>query len=262
MIKIRNIQTVFLKQAKDYKIRLIIMIPFFLLLISVFLVPIFSAEGLTSLTGFGNYIKPYSIFYPSLNENELTVIIYFDIKLIPYLLMIAIMAPMFLTTEAIVSEKENRTIENLFSLPISDGEIIIGKIAVSFFTTLILIVAIYFSVLFSAYFFDMQFLFAYLTSFKWILLVFLLIPSLNFLFNLLTIFISGKVNNVQTANYLVLLCLVPFFIPYVILTKSGTLFFLNINYLIIFTAIVFLLNLLFFKVSIRFFNRERILINY
>jgi len=257
----KNIKFVFYKQLSDYKIRLLLMIPVFIFLISIFVIPIFSDEALHNLKGYNNLIDFYSKFFSGLSKNKLNIIMTFDIKLTSYLIFIAIMTPFFLLTEAFIPEKENRTIENLFSLPISDSEILIGKMAVSSFSVIVITVSIYIFLLGFSYL-NTKFIFDYLLSFKWGLLIFLLIPLLNFFVNLLTIFIVTKVNKMQTAQYLTIIILSPFFVIYMMIIENGTLLFLEPKYLLFSILLLLILNSLFFKSALTFFNRERILTKY
>ncbi len=89
-----------------------------------------------------NYSELFSLYHqqnPSLDNNNLTIIMLTDIKLLNYLLTLTFIIPLFLTIDLIVKKKEEGTIENLFSLPISDFEILLGKVLVSLLTTIILI---------------------------------------------------------------------------------------------------------------------------
>ncbi len=262
MINITNVKSIFIKQIKDFRFRLIMMIPLFLLLIVSFIMPIFSLSDLHNLKGYENLLSTYSPIYPNLNKQNLLIIISFDINLLGYLIMITFMSPLFLTTEMIISEKENRTIENLFALPITDSEILLGKVSVSILTVFILIFSIYATTLISVYYNNMSFALSHLISFKWICAIFLFIPSLSFLMNLISIFISSKVNKMQTAQFITIIILIPAFVFFIFLSKGKSSIILDSQSFFIATVITSLISIIIFRIVIYSFNRENILLRY
>ena len=259
-MKINNIKKIFMHQIKVNKLRLLLSLPGFMIVILIFILPSIIDYQNIRLNNYSELLSLYRQQNPSLDNNNLTIIMLTDIKLLNYLLTLTFIIPLFLTIDLIVKEKEERTIENLFSLPISDFEILLGKVLVSLLTTIILIWFFYFSTLIVSYYYNYMFLISHIISVKWLFSIFILIPVISYFINVVAITISCLVNKYQTSQFVAVLVLSPFMIFFVLLS-NGTLIFYN-SYLILLFVFTLITSIAFSKISIKLFNREKILIKF
>jgi len=177
----------------------------------------------------------------------------------PVFLIIPIMVSSVIASDSFAGEKERRTIEALLATSLSDGEMLLGKILVSFVPAIAVTVAafiIYSTVVdfMTLGLFDGRFL---LPNTTWLSLIFGLAPALAFADIGLTVIISARVKGVREAQQISALLLVPLF-AIVLGQASGSMFFdpLLIGTL---TALVVAFDIIFFVASIRAFGRDRIL---
>lgn len=259
-MKINNIKIIFMHQIKVNKLRLLFLLPGFMIIILMFILPTIVDYQSIQLNNYSELLSLYRQQNPLLDNNNLIIIMLTDIKLLNYLLVMSFIIPMFLTIDLIVKEKEERTIENLFSLPITDFEILLGKILVSLITTIIIIWFFYFSTLIVSYYYNYRFLLSHLFSLKWLFSIFILIPVISYFINIVAITISCLVNKYQTSQFVAILVLSPFMVFFVLIS-NGTLIFYN-RYLIFLFVFTLITSIVFSKISIKLFNRERMLVRF
>ncbi|WP_353679658.1 ABC transporter permease subunit [Rosettibacter firmus] len=259
-MKINNIKIIFMHQIKVNKLRLLFLLPGFMIIILMFILPTIVDYQSIQVNNYSELLSLYRQQNPLLDNNNLIIIMLTDIKLLNYLLVMSFIIPMFLTIDFIVKEKEERTIENLFSLPITDFEILLGKILVSLITTIIIIWFFYFSTLIVSYYYNYRFLLSHLFSLKWLFSIFILIPVISYFINIVAITISCLVNKYQTSQFVATLVLSPFMVFFVLIS-NGTLIFYN-RYLIFLFVFTLITSIVFSKISIKLFNRERMLVRF
>lgn len=129
----------------------------------------------------------------------------------PVFLIIPIMASSVIASDSFAGEKERRTIEALLATPLSDSEMLLGKMLVSFAPAVITTAASFalYSVVadyLTVGIFDGRLL---LPNQLWLLLIFVLAPALAFADIGLTVLISARVKGVKEAQQISALLLVP-----------------------------------------------------
>jgi ABC-2 type transport system permease protein len=177
----------------------------------------------------------------------------------PFFLIIPLMASSVIASDSFAGEKERKTIEALLATPLSDSELFLGKILVSFIPSMIITIVSFvvytaiFDVL-SFSFFSGMFL---LPNINWILLIFGLAPTVALVSIGLTVIISAKVKGFREAQQISVILLIPI-LALVFGQAAGAVVFgpLIIALLtIVFAVIAFVV----FRIGVSTFKREEIL---
>src|SRR3972149_10134395 len=244
----------------------IVVIPFMfsvLLPVLLVLIPSLAATPGTSLGGFETMIQnlPKHVqdeLAGMTDQQALTYImtLYF---FAPLFLIIPLMASSVIASDSFAGEKERKTIEALLATPISDSELFLGKILVSFIPSMMVTVVsfiIYSTVvdLFSFAIFNGRLL---LPNLVWILLIFGLAPTVALASIGLTVMISAKVKGFREAQQISVILLIPI-LALVFGQVTGAIIFgpVVVTALIGFFAII---DLAVFKIGVKLFKREEIL---
>ncbi len=179
--------------------------------------------------------------------------------LAPFFLIIPLMASSVIASDSFAGEKERKTIEALLATPISDSELLIGKILVSFIPsiTVTIVSFVIYSIVVDASsigIFDGRLL---LPNTLWIMLIFGLAPAIAIAGIGLTVIISAKVKGFREAQQISVVLLIPI-LALVFGQVAGAIIFgpLMILGLIGVFAVV---DLLVLKVGVKIFRREEIL---
>ena len=177
----------------------------------------------------------------------------------PFFLIIPLMASSVIASDSFAGEKERKTIEALLATPISDSELFLGKILVSFIPAMLVTVVsflIYSAVvdLVALTIFNGRLL---LPNLVWILSIFGLAPTLALASIGITVMISAKVKGFREAQQISVILLVPI-LALVFGQVSGALVFgpLVVAALIGLFAII---DLIVFQIGLKVFKREKIL---
>jgi len=177
----------------------------------------------------------------------------------PFFLIIPLMASSVIASDSFAGEKERKTIEALLATPISDSELFLGKILVSFIPSMMVTVvsfSIYSTVvdLLSFAIFNGRLL---LPNVVWIMLIFGLAPTVALAGIGLTVMISAKVKGFREAQQISAILLVPILIL-VFGQVSGAIIFGPIVVGVLIGAFA-IIDLLTFYIGVRMFKREEIL---
>ncbi len=177
----------------------------------------------------------------------------------PVFLIIPIMASSVIASDSFAGEKERKTIEALLATPLSDSELLLGKMLVSFAPAVITTAASF--ALYSAVadyltmgIFNGRLL---LPNQVWLLLIFGLSPALAFADIGLTVLLSARLKGVKEAQQISALLLVPL-IAAVLGQASGA---MALDPTLVNVLIVLLVaaDAIIFAVSIKTFGRNRML---
>jgi ABC-type Na+ efflux pump permease subunit len=176
----------------------------------------------------------------------------------PFFLIIPLMASSVIASDSFAGEKERKTMEGLLATPISDSELFMGKILVAFIPAMIVTIAafsLYFAIINASFLAATGM--AVLPNLQWLLLIFLLTPSLALAGIGLTVIVSAKVKGFREAQQISALMVLPVLLLF-FGQASGVLF---LDPLIIagLAGILALLDIVIFKAGIRMFRREEIL---
>lgn len=179
--------------------------------------------------------------------------------LAPFFLIIPLMASSVIASDSFAGEKERKTIEALLATPISDSELLIGKILVSFIPSIAVTIVsfVIYSIVVdvsSIVIFDGRLL---LPNMVWIMVIFGLAPALAIAGIGLTVIISAKVKGFREAQQISVILLIPI-LALVFGQVAGAIIFgpVMILGLIGLFAVV---DLVVFKVGVKIFRREEIL---
>lgn len=182
------------------------------------------------------------------------VIVYF---LAPFFLLIPVMAASVTASASIVGEKERRTIEGLLYTPLTDRELVLGKVLVSVVPAVLLTWASFliYAVLVNALgapimggiFFP---------TWSWIILVVVLVPLVAFLATSLIVAVSGRSRTVQGAQGISMLLVLP--LIGLVAGQAGGLLLFDVGIALAAGAVLLVLDALVFLFVVRRFNRESI----
>ena len=177
----------------------------------------------------------------------------------PIFLIIPIMASSVIASDSFAGEKERRTIEALLATPLSESEMLLGKMLVAFIPAVIVTVASFFT--YSA-------ILDYLTvgifngrlilpNAIWSLMIFGLSPALAFADIGLTVLISTRAKGVREAQQISAILLVP--IIAAVLEQTSGASALDWNLLATLTGLLVAADFIIFMASIKIFGRDKIL---
>jgi ABC-type Na+ efflux pump permease subunit len=177
----------------------------------------------------------------------------------PVFLIIPIMVSSVIASDSFAGEKERKTIEALLATSLSDSEMLLGKVLVSFVPA-VAVTAVAF-LIYSAVvdcvtlsLFDGRFL---LPNTIWVTLIFGLAPAVAFADIGLTVIISARVKGVREAQQISALLLVPLFAA-ILGQASGSMFFDPVLITEL-TALLVAFDIIVLLASIKTFGRDNIL---
>jgi ABC-type Na+ efflux pump permease subunit len=178
----------------------------------------------------------------------------------PFFLMIPTMASSVISSDSFAGEKERRTIEGLLATPLTDGELLMGKILVSFVPSMLITTiswVAYTTVV------DLGALSLFgrpiLPTLNWFLLILGLAPTFSSATIGLTVMISARVKGFREAQQLDALLVIPL-VGLIIGQVTGVLM-LTPSIIIVIILILVILDYLIFQLALRVFAREKILQN-
>ncbi len=217
------------------------------------------SNAIDNLQGLENFLGPLSEEIRGMTGRQVMVYVMTLYFFAPLFLIIPIMASSVIASDSFAGEKERKTIEALLTTPLSDSELILGKIAVSFvpaMVTTVIAFALYSAVV------DALALPLFgrllLPNFSWLLLIFGLAPTVSLAAIGLTIAISARVKGFREAQQISGLLLLPV-LALVFGQISGAIIFgpLVLAGMI---AVFALVDAAAFYLGLRSFRREEILI--
>ncbi len=250
-----NITSIARKEFQEHKIRILVIFISIPVLSSILLLP--NLFGRTALLA--EFIDQYSSVYASLPADLRRIFILVDLQLPLFILIPAFASPYFGILESIIGEKDARTLEGLFVLPVNRWEILYGKIGVS---TIGAILISWFAFLFHLAFFLIFFghdLAWHILSIQWLIILFYLVPAVVYFTGMTAILIAMRVNKIQTAVNLATLVFAPFFF---VLIAIGTGYYkITVGLLLIVGASLIVLGILMTVIVRRVFSIENLLLN-
>jgi ABC-2 type transport system permease protein len=173
-------------------------------------------------------------------------------------LMLPVFVPIVISAQAIVGEKEKRTIEPLLAAPISTSELLLGKTLASFLPGLVITWGAF--VVFAGLIDVLAFpVFGRLVvpDLTWAMAMLLVAPLLALFGNGLSVVVSSRVNDARLAQQLAGTAVLPLVAAFVVQMARGVSFgpaFYG------FSALALaLVDLVLYLAAVRLFDRERIL---
>jgi len=177
----------------------------------------------------------------------------------PFFLIIPLMASSVIASDSFAGEKERKTIEALLATPLSNSELLLGKILVSFIPSMAVTVMCF--VIYSAVVDVSSFAILggrlLLPNMAWILLIFGLTPTVALAGIGLTVIISVRVKGSKEAQQISVVLLAPI-LALVVGQLTGAIIFGPLVVLAL-TGVFAIIDLVVFKTGVKIFRREEIL---
>jgi ABC-type Na+ efflux pump permease subunit len=177
----------------------------------------------------------------------------------PFFLIIPLMASSVIASDSFAGEKERKTIEALLATPLSDSELMLGKILVAFIPSMLVSIGAFITYtvivdLLTYTLFEGQ---LWLPNMLWLITMFGLAPVVALTSIGLTVLISARVKGFREAQQISAVLLVPV-LALVFGQITGALIFgpLVVTGLI---GLFGIIDLFIFRMSVRLFKREEIL---
>lgn len=197
----------------------------------------------------------------AINLDGIKLFVYLiGVMLTPFLFVIfSLASTSIITADSFAGEKERKTIEALFAAPITDVELFMGKLMVSFIPSICL-TYLFFTITSIIINFLTYDVFGYLwyPTLEVILLIGLITPLYAFLGMTLVIWGSSRATSVKDAGNYAGILVIP--VVTMFIGVSIGMIAINIFYLWITILILLLIDIIVFYLSLKTFNRERIII--
>jgi ABC-type Na+ efflux pump permease subunit len=207
-----------------------------------------------------NTINPGSIFIGVESGSEQYLKLMTN-SLLLFFMLIPSVLPTVIASYSFVGEKLSKSLEPLLATPTTDFELLVGKTMAILLPTL---AVTWLSVIPTIIITDLvtQPFFGYypLPNGIWLVGVFLAAPLFAVLSVLANVVVSSKVTDVRSSQQIGGVIVLPA-IMFFIISLTG-LILLSIEYMLLFSALIFVLDLIVFYLAIRAFKREDILIKW
>ena len=213
-MKLSNVFDIAQKEIIEQKYRFLIISLAIPVISGIFLIPNLVQNSLFLEELIRGYSNLYHEYAPEIRRQMIII----DAQLPIYLIMPAFATPYFGLLESFIGERDARTLEGLFMLPVSRWEILAGKMMPSFGGTLVICCFSY------AYHFVTLGLLVgrdlalHMTGDKWFLLLGVFIPAVVYSVCITAILISMAVRKIQTAVNISALIFAPI---YMLLAATG-----------------------------------------
>ncbi|MCW4005750.1 MAG: ABC transporter permease subunit [Candidatus Bathyarchaeota archaeon] len=177
----------------------------------------------------------------------------------PFFLIIPVMASSVMGSDSFAGERERKTIEALLATPISDSELLMGKILVSFIPAMIITFVSFavYTILVDAATFSLFNGTLLLPNLTWLLTIFGVAPTIALFSIGLTVIISAKVKGFKEAQQISVILLLP--ILGLVFAQIAGVMILGPLMLALIMALFILVDAVVFYVGVKMFQREEIL---
>ena len=177
----------------------------------------------------------------------------------PFFLIIPLMASSVIASDSFAGEKERKTIEALLATPISDSELLFGKMLVSFIPSMIVTIVsfVVYTAVFDLLSFSIFGGLVLLPNIDWILLIFGLAPTVALASIGLTVIISAKVKGSKEAQQISVILLLPI-LALIFGQVAGAVIFGPLVILLL-IALFVIIDFIVFRIGVKIFKREEIL---
>ena len=177
----------------------------------------------------------------------------------PMFLIIPIMASSVIGSDSFAGERERKTIEALLATPISDSELFLGKILVSFIPAMIITIISFgiYALVVDVITFGMFNGMVLLPNLVWLIMIFGVTPTLALCSIGLTVIISSKVKGFKEAQQISVVLLLPV-LGLVFAQVSGVMV-LGPAVLALLMGVLAIVDIAVFYVGVETFKREEIL---
>jgi ABC-2 type transport system permease protein len=175
----------------------------------------------------------------------------------PFTLLVPLIVSSIISADSFAGEKERKTVEALLATPLTDMELLFGKILASFVPAILvtfLSFAVYAAI--TDYVDYPMFGYAILPNFLWILILIGLAPAFAIAATGLTVIVSTRVSGTREAQQLTGLLVIPIII--LLFGQTTGIVLLGVDSLLVLLVIMAVADYLILRIGVRLFNRERI----
>jgi len=176
----------------------------------------------------------------------------------PFFLIIPVMSSSVIAADSFAGEKERNTLEALLATPLTDAELLLGKILVSFIpgmgVTLIGFILYTATTDILTY---QSFGMFIMPNVPWIVMIFVLAPAVSLLSIGVTVIISSRVKGFREAQQLSALLVVP--VLALLFGQASGFLILGSRVMLVMSLILFGIDFVVFRFGLRLFQRENIL---
>jgi ABC-2 type transport system permease protein len=179
--------------------------------------------------------------------------------LAPFFLIIPLMASSVIASDSFAGEKERKTIEALLATPISDSELLFGKMLVSFVPSMLVTIVSFavYSLMFDVLSFGILDGMIVLPNLDWILMILGLAPTVALASIGLTVIISSRVKGFREAQQISVILLLPI-LALIFGQVAGAVIFGPVMIALL-TAVFVVIDFVVFRIGVKLFKREEIL---
>jgi ABC-2 type transport system permease protein len=192
------------------------------------------------------------------NEQQTMVYLMLAYLFLPFFLLIPAMTSSVIASDSFAGEKERKTIEGLLATPLSDAELMLGKILVAFVPSMIVTLASFaaYTALVDYFGFGL-FGRLILPTVNWVLVIFLLAPAVSVAGIALTVIVSARVKGFREAQQLSVLIILP--IMGLVIGQAFGFLLLVPAVILILTTVFAAIDVVILKIGLSMFEREEIL---
>ncbi|MCL4516301.1 MAG: ABC transporter permease subunit [Firmicutes bacterium] len=196
--------------------------------------------------------------FAGMTQRQAMVFIFANYLFKPFFLIIPVMVASIIAANSFAGERERKTIESLFYTPVSDLELLMGKVLAAFVPS-VAVSWLAFAAFVAAVDATSFPLFGrlILPTVPWVLLLALLVPAVSFLSLAITVLISARVRGFQEAQQIAGALVVP--ILFLVFGQVIGLFILDAGAILAITVVLAVLDYLLVKIGAQTFSRERVI---
>ena len=199
--------------------------------------------------------------FPSFEGEDagLKMSLWFGVNLMmkPMFLFVPMVVTMVVAGDSFAGEKERKTIESLLILPISDKELILGKVFSAFIPGIIATWVSFGVFQLIVGFFTFEVFGYFIIGLDWYLLVFLFAPLFSIFSIILMIINSSRAKDAKSAQNISVIIIFP--IIALFFTQMTSVFILNDMNILILSGVMALLDLLMIYLGGKQLNRDRLI---
>lgn len=260
---IRRIKIIFMKDWKELRQSKQAMLPMLILpVIFVVVLPVilvFAATQAAADPRTAEMLKNMSKIGlpPDLNEQQAVIYMMLIFILAPFFLLIPVMNASIIAASSFAGEKERKTIEGLLYTPVTDKELVLGKVAVCVVPAVLIawLSFVVYGVLVNAFAYPFFGRLIFPTT-NWVTLIFWLTPGLSFLSLAMVVAVSQRAAGVWEAQQISALLLLP--IIGVMISQVKGVLYLTVPVNLIAGAVIYVIDVFVYRWLVRTLNRERI----
>jgi ABC-type Na+ efflux pump permease subunit len=194
------------------------------------------------------------VFTPAQQEIYVMLVFFFA----PFFLIIPVMGSSVIAADSFAGEKERNTLEALLATPLTDAELLLGKILVSFIPGMGVTILSFLLYTVTIDLLTFESFGAYIMpTVPWLVLIFILAPSLSLLGIAVTVIVSSRVKGFREAQQLSALLVIP--VLALLFGQASGYLMLGSVVMIALALGIGVVDLVVFSFGLRLFQRENIL---